>query len=105
MTLAYDVKQTINLDNGKLTLVDITGDASYPTGGWAITAAAVGLNSIQHAIIGSPPVGGVVASFDDVGVSKLKMWTSSTGAPLILQQADNAEDLSLSVFPCMFFGD
>lgn len=57
-------------------IVELLGDAAYPTGGYPITAALVGLNQLQW-VVPLSANGGVVPAWDQVN-SKLKLLNGNS---------------------------
>lgn len=103
MTIAIAVKKTINLQNSKVVLCDVTMDSSYPTGGEALAPSDFGLLGINHVIVGAPPLGGFLPAYDPTNL-KLKLFVSTTGTPSLLIEHANATSASTAVIPCVVFG-
>jgi hypothetical protein len=83
-------------------LVDVTCDASYPTGGYPLSATQLGLSKARGVIVTSHPSGYVI-EFDAVN-SKLKFYrTNTTGAAL--SEIPNATSLSGIVVHLLVYGD
>lgn len=59
--------------NLKEVIVDITGDSSYPTGGYAVTFP--GISKVIFADVQTPPGTGHIAAFD-YAAGKLKFFAS-----------------------------
>ena len=76
----------------KVATVDITFDASYPTGGEALTPATLGFVTLTRVDI--DPGDGYVFEYDYANEKVLAYWvdTSTDGAPLA--QVGNTTDLS-----------
>lgn len=105
MAISVLVKRTDNFNTGIMVLADVTLDSSYPTGGYAVTPAQLGLSQIDLVIAGNPDVGGIASSFVTVAAAnKLKMWQTTTGANQILVEVANAQDVSTSIVPIMAWG-
>lgn len=66
----------------RVKMVDITGDASYPTGGYAITGAQVGLRNIigVHFVGGLSAGNGVMPFWDNVNGKMMLVYPSGGGA-------------------------
>lgn len=65
--------------NKRVHYVMFTGDASYPAGGYPLTANACGMGTIEAVIVGQ-------------GTSALQMgWTRSTSKLPIIEQTDGSE--------------
>ena len=80
--------------------VDITLDASYSSGGWAITAANLVLSTL-HNLIPPGSKNGFVLEWDHVN-GKLKAYQEADGASA-LGEID-AADLSAAVVRCFYEG-
>jgi hypothetical protein len=104
MALVINNKRTINLNTGKVVAADVTLNAVYTTGGYPVTPALFGLDQIDSIIVGTPAAGGVVGSYDDVGVQKLKFWQTTTGTGHILTQVASSQDISTVLVPVLVFG-
>src|SRR5882757_2985576 len=98
MTIAVAIKRTSHIENSKVVVANVTLDASYTTGGYAVVPSDLGLQGIDHLIVGNPPLGGVVATWDAVA-GKIKMFWSTTGAPIALVEVTAAQSLATSVVP------
>jgi len=83
------------IGNRKCVLVDITGDTSYPTGGSSLTAAQLGLRSVEYADT-PQATGGVTFTYDRAN-SKLMTFTGGT-------QTTNATNQSSISARMMFIG-
>jgi hypothetical protein len=57
----------------KMNMVDLTCDASYPAGGYPLTATNLGLTSLITVIVLSQGLGGVCWMWDNT-TNKLKGW-------------------------------
>ena len=82
---------------GRLTVTQITGDTSYPTGGTAVTAAQLGLNSVGGAICtvqGSAANNTATGASYNVATGKLQMWATTGTTPDANTEAANASNLS-----------
>lgn len=79
----------------KALLVDLTPDNSYPTGGYALTLAQLGLNHV----VGVISLGGGVSWTYDAANAKLKAFSGATGL-----QIANAVDLSANLQRVMIIG-
>ena len=78
---------------------DITGDASYATGGYTISPAKVGLKNIH---------GVVLASANTAGIGTSPRWNSQTGKLMLYNgstQVSNATDVSTYTFRLIFVGN
>ena len=54
---------------------DVTGDASYPTGGWSLPPSALGLTELHHVDITNESSGARIAAYDYVN-QKMKTFTA-----------------------------
>lgn len=84
-------------------LVDITLDNAYTAGGWAITAANVGLptGGTLYCLIPSPSKGGYVLEWDQVN-GKLQAFQEADGAGAMAEI--DAADLNGEVVRCLVIG-
>lgn len=85
----------------RVTVTDVTLDSSYPTGGEAITAAQLGLNTVLFAICNVKAVGGTVNvanAYYDSANAKIKVYDETPA------EAANAADLSSLVVRVLAFG-
>lgn len=85
--------------------VDITLDGSYATGGWAITAANLKLNTIYQI---TPPSAGIASARGfllrwDHATGKLSAFQGSTASNAGLKEID-AGDLNGEVIRCFYEG-
>jgi len=74
----------------RVTSTVITGDASYPTGGYALTAAQLGLSVVGDAIAsiaGSATNNAADAASWNQATGKLQLFTSGTTGALVEQTA------------------
>jgi len=76
----------------------ITGDASYATGGYAVTPSTFGLTQIIQAIIPAGTSAGTVAVWDSVN-SKVLFIVQNTGA-----EVANATNVSARAVPVFVWG-
>lgn len=105
MAVSVAVKKTIALTQCKIVLADITMDSTYPAGGEIVVPSDFGLDQVHHIVVGSPPLGGVVATWNGVGVSKIKLWESTTGTPALLVEVGVAHaDVATAVVPVAVYG-
>lgn len=83
-------------------LVDVTLDSSYPTNGYALSAAQLGLSKVRAVIVASHPAGYVLEY--DAANSKLKVYrTNVTGAQL--GEVPAATSLTGIVVHLLVYGD
>ena len=79
MALSFNLIQKYVVGDRREVIVDITLDASYPTGGEAITPADLSLNDIHWLM--AAPNGGLMFEFDHAN-SKLKAFYPTGGAAI-----------------------
>jgi hypothetical protein len=82
--------------NKRIVLASITFDASYPTGGEALTAAELGLSSLDHVI--PLPHASRIGVWDDTN-SKIKLYTA------LGTEAANTSDQSTIVLVVLAIGN
>lgn len=92
---------------GKIVVVDITLDSSYPAGGEAFGISQLGLTDIWFAsIVQKAPVNttAYVFGWDNTNKKITAYWVDTTtdGAPLAEVAADT--DLSTVTVRCFFYG-
>ena len=87
--------------NRKEKVVDVTYDASYPTGGYAITPASLGLEQILGVLPGGN-LGGVVPSYN-LSTGKLQLFGGAASGA-VLAEVTAATNLSAVVQRLIFFG-
>lgn len=86
------VEQTV-FGNHRVVIADLTFDSSYPTNGEAVSLAALGLTSIQHATLTNKS--GYIAEYDYAADKIIVRYPTASGtAPLVASQVANATDLS-----------
>lgn len=83
----------------RLTVTSVALDASYPTGGYAITAAQLGLNSVAHTIssVSVAGTGGIVHTHYTPSTGKLSCYTATA-------EIANATDVSAETVEITAFG-
>lgn len=90
----------------KMSVVDITFDNSYPTGGEAITVSNIahGFKEIKT-VLSEVSTNGYILSYDSTN-AKLKVWQTNSDyagdTPLV--EVANTTDLSLETFRCTIIG-
>jgi hypothetical protein len=75
----------------------ITGDSSYATGGYAVTPASFGMNSITG-IVPLGVVAGNVAQYDATN-AKIRFIVAATGA-----EVANTTNVATSILPVIVYG-
>lgn len=100
MALAFSVTKRFRQRQGiREALVEITGDASYPTGGTAIAASAVNFQAITRVLPMLPyPLADRAYIWDNTN-AKLMAIVLSTGV-----EVANATDLSADKIVALFIG-
>lgn len=86
MAIGYSIIKKGVAGNMRINIVDITLDGSYAAGGYALTAASLGVSTIHH-VVPTPQGDGIVPIWD-VTNSKLKLYK---GASTVTVTAGNAE--------------
>lgn len=104
---AIDGLRTPGGNERKMRFVELTGDASYPAGGYAITAAMFGLTTIEYAQF-NPTFTTTVAALRlpvswDKGNSKVMISTSGT-ADAGLNEAGAADVTATTVIQGFVIG-
>jgi hypothetical protein len=99
----------VSRDNtgGRLRLiVDITGDNSYPTGGWAVTPAQLGVQRIDRvsADVKSPSTTSYIAQWDYAN-NKIKVFWTGAAVNGTLGEVTNATNLSTLVLRAEVVGN
>lgn len=103
MAISVAIKRTSHIENNKVVTASITLDSSYPTGGEVVVPSDFGLQGIDHMIVGSPPLGGFLATYDPIA-GKIKLWQSTTGAPALLVEVADTTSAATAVVPVLVFG-
>ena len=85
----------------KYVIKTITCDSSYPTGGEAISATEVGLESIALVLL-SPDHNGYVAQFDYTN-SKISLWEAGANDAALAEFANTGISSSV-VVSAIFYG-
>jgi hypothetical protein len=103
MALTKDKFQNSGFSNKRANLLEVDFDASYPTGGEALTPNDFGLSKIEMMII--EPNGGYVFEYDATN-SKIKaFWVDTTtdGAPLA-EVVDTTDLSGVTGVKCLAIG-
>ncbi len=108
MALTYSIKATISLGNKVAKLVSVTGDTSYPTGGYDVNADRTKLGlAILEALV---PLGGLTSGglgvVWDATNKKVKLYrydypAAAAGAAV---EVPNATDVSAEKFDALVIG-
>lgn len=75
-TVGVPTVQELSSGSFRVTVTDVTMDASYPTGGLAVTKAQLGLNTVifaQASIVTTAAAGAAVDAVYDVANQKVKL--------------------------------
>ena len=102
MAASFKLGPDPKLSTAVLRRITVTGDASYPTGGYAVTAANCGVDEI-YAVIPAGGFDGYVAEFDYTN-SKLKFYWTGAGLSGVFAQVTNATNLSAVSGDIIVFG-
>lgn len=103
MAATITIVKTHNTNKAKVVLANVTMDSSYLTGGELVTPADFGLSGIYGAIVGNPPLGGVIATFDPI-TNAIPLWQSTTATPGVLTQVASTQNVATAVVPIVVFG-
>lgn len=98
-----DVAAPVDEGNMKSIFVDVTGDASYPTGGYAITPQNLGFNTIIYCASGTISPQGYVPCWNQ-STQKLQFFTSNGAGPAALAEVPNTTNISTATARLMFWG-
>lgn len=98
VTIASSQHQAVNFENLRGRFLQVAFAASdYPTGGYAITPASVGLSDVFGAIVvginNAAVTTGVFWQYNTT-TQKLQAFASNGAAPALLAEVANATDLS-----------
>lgn len=86
--------------------VDVTGDASYPTGGYAVTLSTYLPTGARVLHVAATPKGAVTTAFMpawDGTNNKLQLFASNGAAPAALAEVANATNVATSVTRLIVF--
>lgn len=104
ITIASQV-QGVSVDGKRVVKATVTLDNSYPTGGYAVTPAALGLRQVEAIHLRSDVqtaagAGGntLIADVSNVAAPKLKLYSAAS------TELANATDVSARVLPLTFLG-
>jgi len=93
----------LTLESRTVRFARYTPEASYTTGGEAVTAADFALSRLDHLIIASGGEGGFVFAFDQSASKIMAFWTGAA-VEGVLQQVDAATDVSGSPIDVIAIG-
>lgn len=82
-------------------VITFTGDSSYATGGYALAAADVGMNSILF--VQFSDAAGYNAVYD-YSTGKIKLNVTGAAANAVLNEVPNATNVSSVAFRVLIFG-
>lgn len=106
LTVAAPARQGV-IGNFRYSIVDITWDSSYATGGEALTPAQVGLSEILYCTdVGNYDAQGKTVVAYDAANDKLAAYGGDGGAAGVvnLKEVANATDLSTVTQTVLFLG-
>ena len=101
MAVSISIGDKAVLGNKRVTFSTVTFDSSYPTGGEPLTAADLGLSTVEYAVCNVNTVGGtqnVANVWYDKANSKIKVYDETPG------EASNTSDLSTLLVDVIAFG-
>ena len=109
--MAMNVKliRKIKFGNAFGVVAELAGDASYPTGGYPLTAKQLGLNVVENILPKNPSAGKFWEyDFANEKIKILGLATTTEGDPLVyttaLAEAANKSDQSGTVARIVAFG-
>jgi len=111
MSMNVKLIRKIKFGNAFGVVAELTGDDSYATGGYGLTAKQLGLNVIEN-VLPQSPAGGKFWEYDFAN-KKIKVLELATTAELVegvtvyttaLAEAANKSDQSKSVTKIVAFG-
>lgn len=111
MSMNVKLIRKIKFGNAFGVVAELTGDTSYATGGYGLTAKQLGLNVIEN-VLPQSPAGGKFWEYDFAN-KKIKVLELATTAELVeevtvyttaLAEAANESDQSESVTKIVAFG-
>lgn len=104
MSMNVKLIRKIKFGNAFGVVAELTGDTSYATGGYGLTAKQLGLNVIEN-VLPQSPAGGKFWEYDFANkkIKVLELATTEEGAPA-LAEAANKSDQSESVTKIVAFG-
>ena len=91
----------------RTTMTTLTPDASYPTGGYAVTAVQLGLSNVAGAvcnIVGGAANNAAVAASYNATTGKVQFWVTGGTSPVTLAEAAAAANLSGLTVQIIAFG-
>ena len=101
-TIADVTPVSVNVSGRLQTkFVQITGDSSYPTGGYSLTPGMLGLTAIVGVVFSDASALGVQATYD-YSAQKVKLfWCAGAGA--VMAEVSNATNVSTAVLRAVAF--
>lgn len=95
----------VPVDEGdmKSIFVDVTGDSSYPTGGYAVSPQAVGFTSVIYCMLAAGSPQGYVPCWNQ-STQKLQFFTSNGAGPAALAEVPNLTNIATATARVMFWG-
>lgn len=109
MAMSVRLMRKIKFGNAFGVVAELTGDASYATGGYPLTAKQLGLSVVEN-ILPQSPAGGKFWEYDFAN-KKIKIFnlaTTAEGEPLVyttaLAEVANKSNQSESVARIVAFG-
>ena len=104
MSMNVKLIRKIKFGNAFGVVAELTGDTSYATGGYGLTAKQLGLNVIEN-VLPQSPAGGKFWEYDFANkkIKVLELATTEGGATALAEVA-NESDQSKSVTKIVAFG-
>jgi len=103
MSMNVKLIRKIKFGNAFGVVAELTGDTSYATGGYGLTAKQLGLNVIEN-VLPQSPAGGKFWEYDFAN-KKIKVLELATTAELVeLAEVADKSDQSESVTKIVAFG-
>lgn len=109
MSMNVKLIRKIKFGNAFGVVAELTGDTSYATGGYGLTAKQLGLNVIEN-VLPQSPAGGKFWEYDFANkkIKVLELATTAEGNPLVyttaLAEVANESNQSESVTKIVAFG-
>lgn len=101
MALTLGTQKRVSIGGRFEVVTPVTVDTSYPTGGWSLTPAQMGLplglvDRVEVDYAGVTAVGSVNLEYDPVN-QKLMAFAYSSGAGVVQAEITNATNISTSL--------
>jgi hypothetical protein len=93
--------------NQRLSITTLTPDSSYPTGGYTVTAAQLGLSNIADALCNlssSAANNTAVSATYNQATGKLMLWVAAASAPDAVTEAASTANLSGTIIKVWALG-